>query len=298
LFIAPCSGNATKIARARFRHQRDGTMTTTRDPGLTITPITIVTGGSEGIGQAIARRFAAQKHSLLLIARSGDRLKETATQLRKDFGADVHTLTLDITSPDAPAEIDAALARAGGYAHILVNNAGIGLSGPFAGHRREEVERLLDLNVKALTVLTHHVLPGMRQRQAGGVINLASLGGYAPGPWQAAYYASKAYVLSFSEAVAAEVAADGVRVCAVAPGPINTAFHERMGAETAWYRRLVPPLRPETVAWWTDRGFALGARVIVPGLINMLMSLALRLVPHRILVPIVGWLLRPGMRET
>jgi short-subunit dehydrogenase len=225
-------------------------------------------------------------------------LSAAAAELRKVSGAQVHILPLDITASGAPSEIDAALAKAGGYARILVNNAGIGLSGAFSEHQREEVERLIDLNIKALTVLTHHVLPGMRRRHAGGVINLASLGGYAPGPWQAAYYASKAYVLSFSEAVAAEVAADGVRVCAVAPGPVNTAFHARMGAEGAWYRRLVPPLRPETVAWWTDRGFRLGLRVIVPGLINMLMSLALQLVPHRILVPIVGWLLRPGTRET
>jgi short-subunit dehydrogenase len=274
-------------------------MTVTRDPGATaLKPFTIITGGSEGIGAALARRYAAQRHDLLLIARSEEKLAAIAAELRKDFGGNVHIRALDITSPGAPTEIDAALARAGGYAHILVNKAGIGLSGAFVKHTREEIERLLDLNVKALTVLTRHVLPGMRQRRAGGVINLASLGGYAPGPWQAAYYASKAYVLSFSEAVAAEVAADGVRVCAVAPGPVNTAFHERMGAETALYRRLVPPLAPATVAWWADRGFTLGARVIVPGLINMLMSLALRLVPHRILVPIVGWLLRPGTRET
>lgn len=274
-------------------------MTATRDPdAAALKPMTIVTGGSDGIGRAIARRFAGRQHGLLLVARGEDRLAAAAAELRADFGADVHILPLDITSPDAAAEIDAALARAGGYAHILVNNAGIGLSGAFADQTRADVERLLDLNIKALTVLTHHVLPGMRQRHAGGVINLASLGGYTPGPWQAVYYASKAYVLSFSEAIAAEVAADGVRVCAVAPGPVDTLFHERMGAETAWYRRLVPPLAPATVARWTDRGFTLGLRVIVPGLINMLMSLALQLVPHRILVPIVGWLLRPGTRET
>jgi short-subunit dehydrogenase len=276
-------------------------MTVTRDAyaaGTALKPFTIVTGGSEGIGAALARRYAFRKHDLLLIARSEAKLASIAAELRKASGVEVNVLALDITSPGAAAAIDAALTRTGGYAHILVNNAGIGLSGAFAELQREEVERLMDLNIKALTVLTHHVLPGMRQRRAGGVINIASLGGYGPGPWQAVYYASKAYVLSFSEAVAAEVAADGVRVCAVAPGPVNTAFHERMGAEGAWYRRLVPPLAPATVAWWTERGFTLGARVIVPGLINMLMSLALRLVPHRILVPIVGWLLRPGTRET
>lgn len=273
-------------------------MTTTRSPHLATTPVTIVTGGSEGIGLAIARRFAARQHKLLLIARNEGKLGEAAAGLSKEYGADVYTLAIDITSPDAPSEIDEALARIEGHADILVNNAGIGLSGPFAEHTRAEIERLLDLNIKALTILTHHVLPGMRQRHAGGVINLASLGGYTPGPWQAVYYASKAYVISFSEAVAAEAAADGVRVCAVAPGPVDTLFHERMRADTAWYRRVVPPLQSHTVAWWAERGFTLGGRVIVPGLINMLMSLALRVVPHRILVPIIGLLLRPGMRET
>ena len=100
---------------------------------------------------------------------------------------------------------------------------------------------LVDLNVRALTRLTRHFLPGMRQRGRGGILNVASLGGYAPGPNQAAYYASKAYVLSLTEAIAAETAGEGVRVCALAPGPVDTAFHARMGAENAFYRYLVPP---------------------------------------------------------
>ncbi len=181
---------------------------------------------------------------------------------------------------------------------MLVNNAGIGLSGDFTKQTAVGIDGLIALNVRALTLLMHHVLPGMQQRRRGGVINLASLGGYAPGPWQAAYYASKAYVLSLSEAVAAEVARDGVRVTAVAPGPVKTGFHERMQAERALYRRLIPPLRPDTVAVWGCIGFRLGARVIVPGLTNMFISLCLRVLPHRLGVVIVSWLLWPGKRET
>ena len=104
-----------------------------------------------------------------------------------------------------------------------------------------DVLRLIDLNVRALTHLTHHFLPGMRVRGRGGILNLASIGGYAPGPNQAAYYASKAYVLSLTEAIAAETAGEGVRVCALAPGPVNTRLHESMGAENAFYRCFVPP---------------------------------------------------------
>jgi hypothetical protein len=265
------------------------------DAGLK--PITVVTGGSDGIGLAIAKRFAAAGHVLLLVGRRPEQLTAAAAEIRA-LGTEVHVLALDITAADATRQLDAALSKAGGFADILVNAAGMGLSGPFGDHTREEIAALVDLNVRALTLWTHHVLPGMRRRRRGGVINLASLGGYVPGPWQAAYYASKAYVLSLSEALAAELVQEGIRVCAVAPGPVNTQFHERMDAETAAYRWLVPPLHADTVAWWTYRGFTLGLRVIVPGSINSVMSLFLKLTPHRISIPIVGLLLKPKGRET
>ncbi len=147
-------------------------------------------------------------------------------------------LPLDVTTPDAVAKIEAALAAHGAYADVLVNNAGMGLAGPFHAHPPDDVLRLIDLNVRALSHLTRHFLPGMRVRGRGGILNVASLGGYAPGPNQAVYYASKAYVLSLTEAIAAETAGEGVRVCALAPGPVNTMFHARMGAENAFYRLL------------------------------------------------------------
>ena len=153
--------------------------------------------------------------------------------------------------------------------------------------------RLLDLNVRALTELMRHFLPGMRVRGRGGVLNLASLGGYAPGPYQAVYYASKAYVMSLSEAVAAETAGEGVRISALAPGPVNTGFHRKMGSERAFYRYLVVPASAEGVAAAGYRGFAFGWRVIVPGILNPFMALAMRVMPHRIVIPIIGWLLKP-----
>jgi short-subunit dehydrogenase len=114
-----------------------------------------------------------------------------------------------------------------------------------------------------------------------------------PGPYQAAYYASKAYVLSLSEAVAAETAGEGVRISALAPGPVNTGFHRKMGSETALYRYLVLPASAEAVANAGYRGFAFGWRVIVPGILNPVLALAMRILPHRIVIPIVGWLLKP-----
>ena len=133
----------------------------------------------------------------------------------------------------------------------------------------------------------------MRVRGRGGILNLSSLGAYAPGPNQAVYYASKAYVQSFSEAIASETAGEGVRITAVAPGPVNTRFHARMGAEHALYRYLVAPSAPDSVARAGYYGFALGLRVCVPGLVKPLLALLMRIAPHRIVIPIVGWLLKP-----
>ena len=138
----------------------------------------------------------------------------------------------------------------------------------------------------------HHALPGMLARARGGILNVASLGGLVPGPYQAVYYASKAYVVSLTEAVAAENAGRGVRFTAVAPGPVNTGFHVRMGLQIV-YRQLLFSLNPERVANSAYRGYVLGFRVVVPGLFFKPMWPALRVLPHRLLLPLIGWLPRP-----
>lgn len=256
-------------------------------------PVTVVTGASGGIGMALARQFARGRHDLLLIARDAGSLEEAAAAIRADCKVEVVTLALDITAVDAGARIETELARHGAYVDVLVNSAGMGLAGPFLEQSPEEIDRLVDLNIRALTALTRHFLVGMRARGRGGILNLASLGGYTPGPYQAAYYASKAYVMSLSEALAAETAGEGVRVCVLAPGPVSTPFHQRMQGETGLYLRLLPVSNPDSVARAGYLGFALGWRVVVPGLAAPILALAMRLTPHRILVPIVGWLLKP-----
>ena len=259
-------------------------------------PVTVVTGGSEGIGYELARRFASAGSDVMLVARRLAPLEQAAAQIRAESKAAVSVLSLDITDADAVAKIEAALQSQGAYADILVNNAGIGLAGPFHSHSDANVLRLVDLNVRALTQLTHHFLPGMRVRGRGGILNLASIGGFAPGPNQAAYYASKAYVLSLTEAIAAETAGEGVRVCALAPGPVNTRWHEKAGAQSAFYRSFVPPASARSVAWAGYLGYVLGLRVTVPGLVNPIMAVAMRIMPHRIVIPIIGVLLRPRKR--
>jgi len=256
----------------------------------------VITGASEGIGQAFARYYAADGRDLLLIARRLEPLSRLAEELRAARLVHVEVLAQDVTAEDAPANIEAALAAAGAHCDLLINNAGIGLSGMFSDLPLSEVDRLVATNVAAPTRLMHYMLGDMRARRRGGIINLSSLGAFAPGPYQAAYYASRAYVLSLSEAVAAEVARDGIRVTAVAPGPVRTGFHDKMGADGDFYRWFIPSLAPETVVRWAVTAHILGFRVVVPGLLNNILALSLRLMPHRISVLIQGFLFYPRNR--
>ena len=257
-------------------------------------PATVVTGSSRGIGLAIARRFAEAGSGVALIARERGPLEEAAAAIARDFGVKAVPIAIDVTAADAPRTIDASLASHGLYMDCLVNNAGIGLSGPFHAHEPRDIDQLVALNVASLARLMHHALEPMCARGRGGILNVASLGGYAPGPYQAAYYASKSFVISLTQAVAHEVRGQGVRIAVVAPGPVETTFHADMRAETALYRLLVPSSTPEEVARSAYRGFMAGRRVIVPGILGTISSYVLRVVPHPIGVPLVGALLNPA----
>lgn len=255
-------------------------------------PAVVVTGGSRGIGYAIAKCFAGNGHRVAIVARNETDLTAAAARLARD-GYDVLAIACDITSTDAANRITAALDDAGLYADILVNNAGIGISGPFAENSDEAIAAALAINIGSLTRLTHAFLPAMLQRASGGILNLSSLGAKVPGPYQAVYYASKSYVTALTEAIASENAGQGVRFCVVLPGPVNTGFHADMGADTSLYRRVVPPLSPDQVARSSYRGFTNGRRVIVPGIVNKLLYVALKLLPNAITVPFTRALLRP-----
>lgn len=258
-----------------------------------LTPAVVVTGGSKGIGLALARRFAKAGHPIALVARHLGPLREAAAAIEREFDVPALAIDLDVTRGDAPQQLDTHLAQYGFYTDVLVNSAGTGLSGEFDSHDPASIEELLDLNVTALTRLMRHALPGMRARARGGVLNVASLGGLIPGPYQAAYYASRAYVISLTEAVGYETRGTGVRVSALAPGPVDTDFHADMGAELAFYRQLILPLSTQQTANAAYRGYVLGCRLIVPGILNKLMAVALRILPHTLLLPLIGWLLKP-----
>jgi uncharacterized protein len=256
-------------------------------------PVVLITGASEGIGLALAHCFAASQCRLLLIARRPEPLSSAAQAVQRAHGGQPVWLALDVTADDAIAQIEQTLATHNLHVDVLVNNAGIGLAGPFVDAATADIERLHGLNIAALTRLTRHFLPAMLARGTGGVLNLASLGGLTPGPFQAVYYASKAYVISLTRAIRAETKGQGVRIAVVVPGPVETRFHALMGADAAYYRRFLRQPSAEFVARIAYRGFRLGRTMIVPGVGWSLLALSMKLAPVAVSVAVVRWLLRP-----
>lgn len=256
-----------------------------------LTPAVVVTGGSRGIGRALASRFARAGHTVVIVARDSERLAAASAGLATETGAKIVPVVLDVTDADAPMALDDALRGAGLYADVLVNNAGEGLGGEFSEQQLGDIAHLIELNITAVTRLTHHALGAMVKRGRGGILNIASLGGFVPGPYQAAYYASKAYVVSLTEAVAWEARGRGVRIAVVAPGPVDTRFHAEMDADRALYRTVLPDLAPDAVAASAYRGYALGRTKIVPGLLPTVAALALKILPGMVTVPLVAVLL-------
>jgi uncharacterized protein len=266
-----------------------------------LTPAVVITGGSSGIGLALAHEFARHSQAVVLIARTPSRLETSAIEiLQRQPNVRVEQLSLDISRPEAIEALSSWLAEKRLYCDVLVNNAAIGHSGPFSAAPTTRIETLIATNVAAVARLTRAVLPDMIARGRGGILTISSLGALIPGPHQAAYYASKAFALSLTEAIASEAAGRGVRIAVVLPGPVETRFHARMDAEGSLYRHILAAATPERVAALSVRSYRLGRRVIAPGLVPTLAVPFLRILPHAISVPIVNWLLdtgRPALRS-
>ncbi|HTG34497.1 MAG TPA: SDR family oxidoreductase [Thermoanaerobaculia bacterium] len=240
----------------------------------------LITGASGGIGLELARRFAAGGYDLVLVARSTAKLEELAGELRK-HGAAVRVLAKDLARPESPEEVFQELEAAEIAVDVLVNNAGFATYGPFVeidlGRELEE----LQLNVVTLTHLTKKLLPGMLARRRGGVLNLASTAGFQPGPLMAVYYATKAYVISFSEALAEELSGTGVTVTALCPGPTATGFQRRAGLEASkLFSGMLQVADAAAVARAGYEGFRAGKRIVIPGLINKIGVQSIRISPR------------------
>jgi len=261
------------------------------DPSLAL-PAVVITGGTEGIGRALAEEFARDGHNLVLVARDKAKLDRTAAELSSAYAVEVKGTAQDLTTVEGCAGVEQAVRQFGFYAEVLVNNAGVMASGFFQDADPAAMRRMIDLDVRAVVELTSRFLPGMLARGRGGVLNVASMMGFMPVPYEAVYAASKAFVLSFSKALSYETWGTGVTISVVAPGVVSTALHAKAGGLNSRYLLWFPAWTPEQVAKLAYRRFKRGRSVTLPGIGNKLGAFVIRFVPDFALVPLMGWLFR------
>jgi uncharacterized protein len=255
----------------------------------------LITGASSGIGLELAKLFAADKHNLVLVARNQGALEKLAEELRREHGVEVAVLPKDLANPSSPQAIFDHLDASGISVDIVVNNAGFGEVGAVATLATQRQMDMIQVNIATLTHIARLFLPGMIERGRGGILNVGSTAGFQPGPNMAVYYATKAYVLSFTEALAEELRVTKVKVTCLAPGPTATGFaaiaHEE---DTLLFRFGL--MDAKRVARLGYRGFCRGKVLVVPGAINKLLAFSIRLVPRMLIRRIVKLLQTPMPR--
>ncbi len=249
----------------------------------------LITGASGGIGYELAKLFARDHHNLVLVARSANKLAQVATELQA-HSVTFKTIALDLAPPPAPKFLYDQLQREGITIDILVNNAGFGAYGEFAQMPEEEILGQIDLNITALTALTRLFLPPMIARLSGRIMNVASTAAFQPGPLMAVYYATKAYVLSFSEAIANEVRHSGVTVTCFCPGATHTGFAKRAGTENSRLFKQVGAMSAEKVALDGYRAAMEGRTLAISGAHNWLVAESTRFAPRKVVTAISRWI--------
>jgi short-subunit dehydrogenase len=240
----------------------------------------LITGASGGIGEALARLLAASETNVVLLARSADKLSALAGELARAHGVQTHVMTRDLSDPASAGATCDELAARGLDVDILVNNAGFATYGRFTETSAIEEARMLQVNVVTLTMLTKRLLPLMVQRRRGRILNVASTAAFQPGPLMAVYYASKAYVLSFSEALSNETSGTGVTVTCLCPGPTETGFQDRAQMRESKLFSTLGVMSAADVARAGYDGMIAGRAVVVPGLTNKLGVQVVRLSPR------------------
>ncbi len=248
--------------------------------------IALVTGGSTGIGLELAKQFAAHGHDLVLVARNADQLEAAAGKIEGKYGVNVRTIPMDLANSDSPQELFDTLTGDSVHIDFLVNNAGFGLGGEFVDTDIERELDMIQVNVTSLVQLTKLFLPPMIKRKEGRVMNVASTAAFQAGPLHSIYYATKAFVLSFSEAIAEELRKTGVTVTALCPGPTESNFAERAGTNKSRLFTHAKVASAEEVARYGYAAMMKGVRVAIPGMQNKLMVQAERLVPRIVVTKI------------
>lgn len=245
----------------------------------------LVTGASGGLGLELARLLGAKGFDLVLVARSEDKLERAADEFRRKK-VTVRTMVVDLADPIGPDTVWARLGEENKRVDVLINNAGFAQFGEFTATDPNAELQMMQLNMVTLTRMTKLVLPSMLSRGSGRIMNMASTAAFQPGPLMAVYYATKAYVLSFSEALAEELRGTGVTVTAFAPGPTRTGFQERAAMQES---RLVQGRIADarTVAQAGFDGLMAGKRVVVPGIKNKFFAQSVRLTPRAVMTRLV-----------
>jgi uncharacterized protein len=239
----------------------------------------LITGASSGIGLELARCFAADGCRLVLLARNAEALETLARELRQAHQIEALVLTADLSLPETPAQVFKELQGRGVRVDVLVNNAGFGANGAFAGLPLQRQLEMIQVNITALTNLTGLFLPGMIERRRGGVFNVGSLAGFLPGPGMAVYYATKAFVLTFTEALAEELIGTGVTATALCPGPTATNFGNISHGQKM--RRLDTPKMPAAaVARYGHRAFRKDRWLAIPGWQYHFLVFLIRILPR------------------
>jgi short-subunit dehydrogenase len=244
----------------------------------------LITGASSGIGLDLAHLMSPD-FDLIITARDQAALEKLANELQTAHGNHVHVIPADLTQPDAPQQIFAEIERRGLAVDILINNAGFGSYGAFAESNPRTSLDMLEVNIAALTALTRLALPGMIQRKRGRIMNVASTAGFQPGPLMAVYYATKAYVIMFSEAIANELKGSGVTVTCLCPGATATNFAGRANMEESRLFKL-GAMKSRDVAIAGYKGMMAGKGLVIPGFLNKTVAMSVRFSPRKLVTAI------------
>jgi uncharacterized protein len=247
-----------------------------------VRPVTLITGASSGLGAEFARQCARRGDELVLVARRKDRLEALA----EDIGGEIHVIAVDLAAAGAPEWLLGEVEALGLTVDTLVNNAGFGLAGKFARLAPERQAEMIDLNVAALTKLTRLVLPPMLERGKGAILNVGSTGAFQAGPGFAVYFATKAYVLSFTEALHQELKGAGVKVSALCPGPTRTEFGAVAGVTNPRFDRFAADAPGVVKAGLV--GLDRNRAVVIPGITNKFSAQSSRLIPRALMRRIVA----------
>jgi short-subunit dehydrogenase len=244
----------------------------------------LITGASSGIGLDLAQLMAAD-FDLIITARNQEELDKIARELEAVRGNHVHAISADLAIPDSPQQMFAEIERRGLTVDILINNAGFGSYGPFADSGLKGSLSMVEVNIAALTSLARLALPGMLKRKRGRIMNVASTAGFQPGPLMAVYYATKAYVIMFSEAIANELKGSGVTVTCLCPGATATKFAGRANMEESRLFKM-GAMDSIDVAWAGYQGMMAGKSMVIPGFLNKALAMSVRFSPRKLVTAI------------